>query len=472
MNQIQPIQRLRTQAKCFIELGFRKLAGRELAWRELAGILAMLSRTATACAARVPSLIPALAERRKPSGVTGPEGSRPAATIELRNLIRGCSLATVWTVAGIGFLPATVSAQDNLTVAVRNNERSASDRAAANQSATTQLTGTVAATEASSNSLEIIIKPLENQLSAPVVTAMSASHDGKYLAIAGDDHVIRLFDVAMQKTVRELAGHTDWIQSLVFSADSKSLYSGGNDGRVLRWEHAYPVAPAEIVKLSFAIRSLSLASERQLLAVGGFSEEIKVWDLAHGTWKHQFKCDCGDQRCVRFSPNGNRLLCGGRDGGIRVWDVESGELILDKHLHRSKVFTAAFSSEGDMITSAGEDRHLIRYDLTTDQVKLDREIATTKLMSMCLVNDQLVAVAGSDNSIRLYDMLADGVIANLHGHFGTVAVMCPCGDLLASGSFDTTVRIWDLEAEVGQQSKLAMPVGLAPLDVDARMRIR
>ncbi len=425
MNQNQPIQKFRSQANHFVERGLCKQVERKVGGRALGCTLTTLGWLATAC-----------------------------------------------LLVGLGFLPPVATAQDKSTVFVRNNERSASDRVTGNHPAATQLTSTVAATEASSSSLEILIKPLEGQRSAPVVTAMSASHDGKYLALAGDDHVIRLFDVAMQKTVRELAGHTDWIQSLVFSADSQSLYSGGNDGRVLCWEHAYPVAPKEIVKLPFAIRSLSLASERQLLAIGGFSDDIMVWDLVHGTWKHQFKCECGDHRCVRFSPSGDRLLCGGRDGGVRVWDVESGELILDKHLHRSKVFTAAFSAEGDMITSAGEDRHLIRYDLTTGQVKLDREIATTKLMSMCLVNDQLVAVAGSDNSIRLYDMLADDVIANLHGHFGTVAVMCVCGDLLASGSFDTTVRIWDLEAEVGQQSKLAMPVGLAPLDVDARMRIR
>jgi WD40 repeat protein len=166
------------------------------------------------------------------------------------------------------------------------------------------------------------------------------------------------------------------------------------------------------------------------------------------------------------------LLCGGRDGGIHVWEVETGELIVDKHLHKSRIFTAAFSSDGEVITSAGEDRHLIRFDLKTEKVIMDRELATTKLMSMCLINDQLVAVAGSDNSIRLYDMMVDDVIAKLNGHFGTVAIMCPCGEMLASGSFDTSVRIWDLAAEVEKQAKHSMPVGLAPLDVDAKMRIR
>ncbi len=383
----------------------------------------------------------------------------------IRQLILA-TLATISMFASCGF------SQDRKTPTGLNNDRSASDRKAIDRLATTQLTSTVAATEGSSSSLEIRIEPLEQHRSPPVVTAMSASYDGKYLAMAGDDHVIRLFDVALKKTVRELSSHTDWIQSLAFSADSQVLYSGGNDGRLLRWEPSNTDAPTEILKLPFAVRSLSLASKRQLLAIGGFSDDVKIWDLANNHWKHQFKCECADQRCVRFSPSGDKLLCGGRDGGIRVWDVDTGELIVDRHLHKSRIFTAAFSGSGDTITSAGEDRHLVRFDLKSNAVMMDRELATTKLMSMCLINDQLVAVAGSDNSIRLYDMVVDDVIAKLNGHFGTVAIMCPCGELLASGSFDTSVRIWDLKAEVEQQPKQSMPVGLAPLDVDAKMRIR
>ncbi len=385
--------------------------------------------------------------------------------------LRKTRLAGV-TLASIAMLPTFAIAQRPTVAAGSNNDRSASDRRVVAPPKATQLTSTVAAIELESSSLEITLQPIEAHASAPVVTAMAASHDGKYLAIAGDDHVIRLFDVVAQKTVRELSGHADWIQTLVFAADSQTLYSGGNDGRVLRWDNDYPVAPQEVVKLEFAIRSLSLASERQLLAIGGFSNDIKIWDLKSSKWKHEFKCECKDQRCVKFSPEGDKLLCGGRDGGIRVWDAETGSVLCDRHLHRGKVFTAAFSADGNSITSAGEDRHLIRFDMVADQVTLDREIATTKLMSMCMINDNVVAVAGSDNSIRLYDTILDDVIANLHGHFGTVAVMCTCGELLASGSFDTSVRIWDLDAEVARQSKQAMPVGLAPLDVDARMRIR
>lgn len=351
----------------------------------------------------------------------------------------------------------------------QNGDRSASDRAVKKS----LLTSTVAEIEArGKNSIEVRLEPLPSAESAPVVTAMSASHDGRYLAIAGDDHVIRLFDVESERTVRELSGHTDWIQALEFSADSQQLYSSGNDGRVLRWQHRYPVAAEEIVHLEFAIRSLSLSSERQWLAVGGFSNEIGIWDLSNQSWKTRLQCECGDQRCVRFSPAGDRLLCGGRDGCLRVWDTVSGELIFDKKLHNSRVSTAAFSSDGNLLTSAAEDRRLIQVHLATGETRLDLELGPARFKSLCLINDNLVAVAGSDNSIVLFDMLLGGERARLDGHFGTVAVMCPCGQKLASGSFDTTVRIWDY-AEVARENDLkSLPVSRAKLDVDASMRIR
>jgi WD40 repeat protein len=320
-------------------------------------------------------------------------------------------------------------------------------------------------------SYEIPMQPLDRHHAPPVVTALAASHDGRFIAAAGDDHVIRIIDVATGTTISALAGHTDWIQCLVFSYDSQQLYSAGNDGRILRWNHRYPVSYEELISLGFAIRSISLATEKDLLAVCGFSETVVVWDLVSGQVKHQLKCDSGDQRCVRFSPDGSRLLCGGRLGELRVWDIETGELLADVQEHRRRVFTAAFSADGTQVTSVGEDRRIVRYDLPTRAVTLSREVRSSKLMSMCLINDGMVAVAGADNRIQLFDIQAGSSIADLNGHTGTVAVMCPCGGLLASGSFDTTIRIWNLE-RIGQRSAdFGKPVS-APLKMDRKLQIR
>lgn len=332
--------------------------------------------------------------------------------------------------------------------------------------------GTAAATSPDSGSVEIPLSAIKPHLSAPVVTALAASRDGRFLAAAGDDHVIRLLDVASSRVVGEFAGHTDWIQTLVFSADSKQLYSSGNDGRVLRWEYGRPNSPDEVVRLPFAVRCLSLSTQKQFLAVGGFGEEVGIWNLQTARWHLKFSCSCGDQRCVRFSPAGDRLLCGGRDGHLRVWDTATGAELAHVPLHSRRVHTAAFSTDGNIVTSVSDDRHLVRYDLSAGKVTLDRELKGAKLRSLCLINDYLIAAAGADNAIHIFDVLADEELGKLTGHTGSVAVMCSCADMLVSGSFDTTVRLWKLEPSLRNVRGLTKPVSRAPLEVDQNMEIR
>ena len=320
-------------------------------------------------------------------------------------------------------------------------------------------------------SFEIRLEALPQHDSAPVITALAASHDGRFLAAAGDDHAIRVIDVASGTTISTLVGHTDWIQSLVFSWDSQSLYSGGNDGRVLKWNHRYPVSFTQILAEDFAIRAITISSEKNLLAVCGFSNEVLLWDLSGGRLKLRLSCDTEDQRCVRFSPDGSRLLRGGRLGEICVWDTNTGAELAHYRQHSRRVFTAAFSADGSIVSSVGEDRHLIRFQIDSQQVIFDQEVASGKLMSMCLINDNMVAAAGADNSIVLVDVLSNRAVAQLRGHTGTVAVMVPCGEYLASGSFDTTVRIWNLERIALRGTSEGRPVS-SPLKFDAKLQIR
>ncbi len=358
-------------------------------------------------------------------------------------------------------------------------------------------------------STEFQFQKLPGATSAPVITALAGSRDGRFLAAAGDDHAIRIVDTSTGRTIQTVIGHQDWIQSLLFvyphtanhdpvqSADSVSnllsddpdslnreavsnaanpvvpeLYSAGHDGRVLRWKYSFPLQAEEVAIVPYAVRSISVSAQRNLLAIGGFSDEVLIYDLASGQFVHRLKCNLKDQRTVRFSPDGGRVLSGSRDGEIRVWDTQSGNLISEYRHHHRRVHTAAFSADGSCVTSAGEDRRVIRFDLTEQRVLWSTELAMSKMMTLCLVNEDMIAVAGADNKIRLLDAQSESVVAELSGHSGTVAVMSPCGSSLASGSFDTTVRLWNLSALERDRSRASLPTSLTPIQVDAKTQIR
>lgn len=333
------------------------------------------------------------------------------------------------------------------------------------------------------DSEEIVFERLDGRTSTPVITALAGSMNGEFVAAAGDDHAIRIIHKQTGKTVQTVIGHLDWVQALVFSypqsdrvsatdLSTPDLYSAGHDGRVLRWKFSFPLEAEEVAIVPYAIRSISISSDKQLLAIGGFSNEVLLYDVAKGLYVNRLPCTTNDQRCVRFSPDGNRILSGNRQGEILVWDSNSGELLAQYQHHAARIHTAAFSADGNSITSAGEDRRIVRYNLLNKQVDWQHELALSKLMSLCLINDQLVAVAGADNGIRLFDAESNVVIAEMSGHHGTVAVMAPCGDCLASGSFDTTVRVWDLSELEAMRVERGIPTSLTPIKMDVRLQIR
>lgn len=323
---------------------------------------------------------------------------------------------------------------------------------------------------------EIALKPLPGMTSAPVVTALVGSHDGRFLAAAGDDHAIRIIDVASQAVIRVLEGHVDWIQALAFASDSQTLFSCGNDGIVLRWQQSNGNEPEKLYEADYALKTVTVSTTRNLIAVGGFSTEILLLAGDTGKVVAELQCDCTDQRCVRFSPDGGRILCGSRDGDLRIWATETGHRIAEFKEHKGRVCTAAFSPDGRFVTSAGEDRQVVKYDLEQSQILDRHDFQTSKLMSMCLINQDLVAIAGADNSVHLYDTASREELAKLIGHVGTVAVMTPCGDKLASGSFDTTIRIWDLSSIDSQilagHFTNGRPVSRPNIKMDDGLRIR
>ena len=70
----------------------------------------------------------------------------------------------------------------------------------------------------------------------PVVTAMSISPDGEWIAAAGDDHAIRIVSIRSGATRTTLQGHTDWVKGLEFSPSGNELASCSNDGTLRRWQ--------------------------------------------------------------------------------------------------------------------------------------------------------------------------------------------------------------------------------------------
>lgn len=68
------------------------------------------------------------------------------------------------------------------------------------------------------------------------VRALAVSPDKRWLATAGDDGLITVWDTSTWRKSGDLLGHTNAVTALAFSPDSQRLASGGADRSVIVWD--------------------------------------------------------------------------------------------------------------------------------------------------------------------------------------------------------------------------------------------
>lgn len=296
---------------------------------------------------------------------------------------------------------------------------------------------------AGSEAQRIRLTPAPGKKEPPVVTAVGLQPGGAFLALAGDDHVIRLCRVVDRRVTSMLEWHTDWVRTLAYSPDGKLLASGGNDRHICLWD-GRTGARVRTLPASEAVTALAFSHDGRWLAAIGFAARMRVYDVATGELKQELGCPCKDMRVVVFSPDDRLVAAGGRNGKLRIWDFATGRSHHEIEAHRQRIRALAFSPDGTQLVSAGEDRVVRVWSVDSGQEEFTLPTRAAKVFAVEFCGSDLLATAGSDNLIHLWDLKTQQEVLGLAGHSGSVASLVCDGTTLVSGSYDTTVRVWNL----------------------------
>jgi serine/threonine-protein kinase len=116
------------------------------------------------------------------------------------------------------------------------------------------------------------------------VRGVCFSPDGKRLASASGDHMVRVWDARTGQEVWALKGHTSQVAGACFSPDGKRLASASYDGtvRVWDWENAQEVLTLRVRGFSGLFVDVCFSPDGRRLASASEDQMVRLWDADPG----------------------------------------------------------------------------------------------------------------------------------------------------------------------------------------------
>lgn len=155
-----------------------------------------------------------------------------------------------------------------------------------------------------------------------------------------------------------------------------------------------------------------------------------------------------DVTSMDWNSTGTQLATGSYDGYARIWSTD-GNLISDLRGHTGPIFALKWNRNGKYILSAGVDKTTIIWDAANAEIKQQFQYHEAPALDVDWKDDSTFASCSTDKVIHVCQLGRSTPVKTFAGHENEVNAIKwdPSGELLASCSDDKTLKVWSLKQD-------------------------
>jgi len=200
--------------------------------------------------------------------------------------------------------------------------------------------------------------------------------------------------------------------------------------------------------------------KQDLLASGSGDSTARIWNLNQTgeatveVLKHCIKMEGKevpsnkDVTSLDWNCHGNLLATGSYDGYARIWST-TGKLEKTLGQHKGPIFALKWNKTGNFILSAGVDRTTIIWDAATGSCKQQFAFHSAPALDVDWKSEESFASCSTDKQIHVCQLNHERPVKSFQGHTNEVNAIKwdPQGKFLASCSDDMTLKVWTMDKD-------------------------